>query len=75
MSLTQSIPNNGPGSGLPPGQCRDDLPKQVDKDNDKTRTRTRTKEKTRTKTRARAITNIKTKVEYNHERKIAKKIF
>ena len=45
MSLTQAIPNNGPGSGLPPGQCRDDLPKQVDKDKDKDKGKDKDKDK------------------------------
>ena len=43
--LMQAIPNNGPGSGLPPGQCRDDLPKQVDKDNDKDKSKDKDKDK------------------------------
>ena len=44
-SLMQAIPNNGPGSGLPPGRCRDDLPKQVDKDKDKDKDKGKGKDK------------------------------
>ena len=44
-SLMQAIPNNGPGSGLPPGKCRDDLPKQVGKDKDKDKGKDKDKDK------------------------------